>query len=87
MVSLASEPKHGYAMMEDVGQSFGVRLGPGTLYAALSRLDAQGLIEPVPSESRRRPYRLTETGAAALQAALLDLQRLAASGLKRLATS
>ena len=35
--SLASGPKHGYAMMEDIAQCSGTRLEPGTLYGALSR--------------------------------------------------
>lgn len=87
MTSLAIEPRHGYAMMQDVQRSYGVHLGPGTLYTALSRLEEQGLIEPVASDDRRRPYRLTEKGTAVLRAHLTELQRFAASGLKRLASS
>lgn len=87
MTSLASGPKHGYALMEDIRHSYQARLGPGTLYAALSRLDAQGLIEAVPADTRRRPYRLTESGLGALHAALSELHRFAEAGLNRLATS
>ncbi|MGH2442884.1 MAG: PadR family transcriptional regulator, partial [Chloroflexota bacterium] len=79
--------QHGYAMMRDIRRSYGVRLGPGTLYTALSRLEEQGLIEALPSSDRRRPYRLTESGAALLRAHLTELQLFAASGLKRLASS
>jgi DNA-binding PadR family transcriptional regulator len=87
LISLADGPKHGYAMMEDVERLAGVRLGPGTLYGALARLERLGLIEPVASDDRRRPYRLTQSGAAVLQAELGQLRRLAAAGLRRLATA
>ena len=61
--SLAGGSKHGYALTKDIEAFAGVRLAPGTLYEALSRLEGQGLIEAVESHDRRRPYRLTATGA------------------------
>ncbi|MBI3968906.1 MAG: helix-turn-helix transcriptional regulator [Chloroflexi bacterium] len=85
LVSLAGEAKHGYAIMEDVERLCGVRLGPGTLYGAIARLESRGLIEPVPTNDRRRPYRLTGTGVATLQTQLDGLQRVANAGLRRLA--
>jgi DNA-binding PadR family transcriptional regulator len=87
LVSLADGPKHGYAMMEDVRQVANVRLGPGTLYGAIARLDRLGLVEPLPSENRRRPYRLTHAGAGVLNAELSSLRRIAETGLRRLATT
>lgn len=83
--SLAEGPKHGYGMMTDIESMIGVRLGPGTLYGALTRLEATGLIETLPAEQRRRPYRLTDKGAAALREQLDLLQKLATTGLNRLA--
>ncbi|MFI5067716.1 MAG: PadR family transcriptional regulator [Streptosporangiales bacterium] len=83
--SLAGGAKHGYALTKDIETFAGVRLAPGTLYEALSRLEAQALIEPLPSDNRRRPYRLTADGAAALQAHLDDQRRVAEVGLRRLA--
>ena len=56
--SLADGSKHGYALTKDIEAFAGVRLAPGTLYEALSRLEGQGLIEAVESHDRRRPYRL-----------------------------
>src|ERR1019366_3159303 len=53
--SLADGPKHGYALTKDIEEFAGVRLAPGTLYEALSRLDGQGLIEALESSDRRRP--------------------------------
>ena len=85
LTSLAGGAKHGYAIVQDVEALAGVRLGPGTLYAALARLEERGLIAPLPSANRRRPYRLTDDGAAALRAHLAPLGRVAAAGLERLA--
>ncbi len=76
LASLAEGPKHGYSIMQDVEGFTGSPLGPGTLYAALSRLEERGLIEALPSSDRRRPYRLTERGQAILQAQLDRLTSL-----------
>ena len=78
LTSLAEGPKHGYAITVDVEQLSGVRLGPGTLYGALSRLEGRGLIEAMPPEDRRRPYRLTGAGSAALARELQTLEHVAA---------
>ena len=85
--SLADGPKHGYALTKDVEQFAGLRLAPGTLYEALSRLEGQGLIEALDSDDRRRPYQLTAAGATALRAHLDDQRRVADVGLSRLARS
>ena len=85
MASLAGGSKHGYAITRDVEELAGVRLGPGTLYGALARLEERGLIEPLPGEDRRRPYRLTGAGATSLQEQLTALERVARTGLQRLA--
>ncbi len=83
--SLADGPKHGYALTKDIETFAGIRLAPGTLYEALSRLESQKLIEAVPSEDRKRPYKLTATGAAALRAHLDAQRQTAEVGLRRLA--
>jgi DNA-binding PadR family transcriptional regulator len=85
--SLADGAKHGYALTKDIEQFAGVRLAPGTLYEALSRLEGQGLIEALASDDRRRPYQLTAAGALALRAHLDDQRRVADVGLGRLARS
>jgi len=82
--SLAEGPKHGYALIKDVEEFAGVTLGPGTLYGALGRLENQGLIEAVGAQGRRRPYRLTASGTAALHAQLDSQRRVAEIGLRRL---
>jgi DNA-binding PadR family transcriptional regulator len=84
LTSLAEGPKHGYAITTDVEEFSGVRLGPGTLYGALSRLESRGLIEALPAEERRRPYRLTAAGSTALEHDLKELQAVTRQGLDRL---
>jgi DNA-binding PadR family transcriptional regulator len=85
LTSLASGPKHGYAMIQDIEQIYGVELGAGTLYAAIARLEQRGLIEALPAEERRRPYQLTNAGAEVLHAQLAHLQQFVTIGLQRLA--
>jgi DNA-binding PadR family transcriptional regulator len=85
--SLADGPKHGYALTKDIEDFAEVRISPGTMYEALGRLERQGLIEPVASHDRRRPYKLTATGAVALRAHLDVQRRVADVGLRRLRSS
>jgi len=84
LASLAGGEKHGYAMMEDIQTMTGVHLGPGTLYGALSRLEQDGLIEALPADERRRPYRLTAPGVTFLRKYLASLKKIVSLGLKRL---
>jgi DNA-binding PadR family transcriptional regulator len=84
LLALGDGPKHGYAIMAEARKLTGEPLGPGTLYATLSRLEARGLIEPLPAEDRRRPYRLTADGAAVLQAQLVAIEGIVQAGLARL---
>ena len=87
LVSLSDGAKHGYAMMTDIEATTGRPMGPGTLYAALARLEGRGLIEPLPPVERRRPYKLTGVGASILEEQLSEMQSLASLGLQRLAES
>jgi DNA-binding PadR family transcriptional regulator len=87
LVSLAGGEKHGYAMMEDIEVMCGARLGPGTLYGALARLEKRGLVEPLASRERRKPYRITAAGASALEGRLREIEGFARAGLGRLTTA
>ncbi len=82
--SLAGGDKHGYAMMEDIERFAGVRLGPGTLYGAITRLEKCGWIRPLNSKDRRRPYTITSTGREHLEDQLANLGRVVRAGLRRL---
>jgi len=84
LTSLAEGPKHGYALIQDIKGFSGVQLGPGTLYGALDRLERLGLIEGLPSEDRRHPYRVTPSGVMALRSHLDALERVSVTGRLRL---
>ena len=84
LASLADGPKHGYAMIDEIERMSGLRLGPGTLYGAITRLDQQGLIEPLAVDERRQPYKLTAAGRRALRAKLLAMKQVALAGLRKL---
>lgn len=82
--SLAGGSKHGYAILADIETFAGGRMGPGTLYAAITRLVDKGWIAPESASGRQRPYRLTATGAACLERLLKNMRRVVRIGLERL---
>jgi DNA-binding PadR family transcriptional regulator len=82
--SLAGGDKHGYAMMEDIERFAGIRLGPGTLYGAITRLETLGWIRPVGPTDRRQPYTITSDGRQYLRSQLANLGRVVRTGLRRL---
>lgn len=84
LASLSDGPKHGHAMIEDIARLCGTRLGPGTLYGAIARLEQLGWIAPLPPEDRRRPYRITAEGVRVLRAKLATLRQFTKAGLRRL---
>lgn len=81
LLSLADGDRHGYGIMQDVeARTAGeIRLGPGTLYGAVKRMRADGLIAEAGSaaakDARRRSYTLTTLGRAV---AVAEAARLAA---------
>jgi DNA-binding PadR family transcriptional regulator len=84
LTSLAGGTKHGYALIKGIKDFSGVQLGPGTLYGALDRLEWLGLIEALPAEDRRHPYRITAAGVAALRVYLDSIERVSVTGRLRL---
>jgi DNA-binding PadR family transcriptional regulator len=84
LASVAQEPRHGYAITQDVEATMGIRLSAGTLYAVISRLESRGLIEPLPADDRRRPYRITADGARVLADATARMQKVAGVAASRL---
>jgi DNA-binding PadR family transcriptional regulator len=84
LASLAGGDKHGYAIMEDVQQFAGVRLGPGTLYGAITRLEEKGWIRPLAGEDRRRPYTITSAGRTWLTEQVSSLDAIVKTASRRL---
>jgi DNA-binding PadR family transcriptional regulator len=87
MTSLAGGPKHGYALLKDIEVFAGAKLGPGTLYGGISRLEDRGLIEALEPAGKTRPYRLTPAGREALASALEELGAVVRVGSTRLSLS
>jgi DNA-binding PadR family transcriptional regulator len=87
LISLSNGSKHGYAIQTDVREFSGSSLGPGTLYSILPRLERLGLIDALPAENRRRPYRITAEGAVVLREQLTRLRGVTEAGLGRLEVS
>lgn len=91
LTALAGPPLHGYGVMRQVAVLSGgrVRLSAGTLYAALDRLTAEGLIavdrEEAVDGRVRRYYALTERGGTALREEAARLSSNAEAAVKRLA--
>ena len=84
LASLADGDKHGYAMMEDIERFAAIKLGPGTLYGAIARLEQSGWIAPVPSTDRRQPYTLTALGRQSLAGEVAALDSVIRTAKKRL---
>ena len=90
LTALAGGSQHGYGIVTDVAQiSAGrVQLKAGTLYAALDRLTAEGLIEPdreeIVDNRLRRYYRITREGAERLAEEADRLRANASAALVRL---
>jgi DNA-binding PadR family transcriptional regulator len=95
LLALAARDRHGYLIRKAVEQQTdgAIRLGPGTVYAAIRRLEDEGLIEESSQrpdadldDQRRRYYRLTRSGREALRAETERMQATVAFALKQLKT-
>ena len=84
LMSLAGGAKHGHALLKDIEEFAGVKLGPGALYGAITRLEERGLIEPLESDDRRRPYQLTAAGSQVLSDSVTHMRELVEVGQARL---
>ncbi len=87
LTSLAGSPKHGYALIKDIEDFAGVKLGAGTLYGALASLEKAGLVAALPAQERRRPYEITAAGREQLRVRLSEAARIAEVGLRRIAAA
>jgi DNA-binding PadR family transcriptional regulator len=94
LLALADGERHGYGIMREVERIThgATRMGPGTLYGTIKRLQASGLIEesderpdPELDDERRRYYRMTRLGMQVLEAESARMAGLvAAARLKRI---
>jgi len=92
LTSLAGQPRHGYALIQDIELLSGgrVRMSTGTLFGALRRLLEDGWIEPFEQEDtsrQKQAYRLTGVGRRQLELELDRMKQLTRAGLARLRAS
>lgn len=80
LMNLANDAKHGYAMQRDIAHFADRRLGPGTLYGAIARLEEAGLIEALPDDERGKPYAMTDHGRTELVSRLEAMRRVVKEG-------
>ncbi|MEN6293371.1 MAG: PadR family transcriptional regulator [Methanobacterium sp.] len=74
LISL-NKPRHGYGIMQHVEKLTNgrIKIGAGTMYGNLSRMEKEGLITSVAEEDRKKIYELSEKGKSVLK---LELERL-----------
>ena len=76
------EPRHGYGIMqyvEEVTQGR-IKIGPGTMYGTLSKLEHEGLIAQEREEDRKKIYRLNDKGKKVIELEILRLKELVKIG-------
>ena len=85
LVAVSGEELHGYAILQDVATrtNGAVQIGAGTLYRSIHRMLEQGLLvesserpDPELDDERRRYYRITPLGTAAVRAEAARLAEL-----------
>ncbi|MFG3532249.1 methyltransferase domain-containing protein [Streptomyces sp. NPDC047917] len=76
LCALTDGPLHGYAINAAIEQVSGHRLGPGSLYGALARLEAKQLVKPLEGKGRQRPVCLTPAGRELLEREAHSMARL-----------
>src|ERR1019366_3857460 len=80
LTSLESGAKHGYAIRQNIEETFGRAVGQGALYGALNALVAKRLIVALAPVGKKQPYEITEAGKAQLRDSLAAVRRLAEVG-------
>ncbi|MGF7118958.1 PadR family transcriptional regulator [Methanobacterium oryzae] len=77
LISL-NRQKHGYGIMQHVEEltSGRIKIGAGTMYGSLSRMEKEGLITSVAEEDRKKIYKISEKGKIVLELELARLEEL-----------
>lgn len=85
LLALGDRARHGLAIIDRIEEATKgrVKMGPGTLYGTLQKLESSGLIreideapDPSDHDTRRRYYRLTSRGERALAVETANLRLL-----------
>ena len=78
-----NKPRHGYGIMQHVEQITNgrIKLGAGTMYGTLSKMEKDNLITPVAEEERRKIYKLSNRGSRLLELEIGRLDELLQNGI------
>ena len=76
------EERHGYGAMLHIEELTAGRLkiGAGTIYGTLSKMEKDGLIITINEDDRRKTYKQTETGRKLLELEISRLEELLKNG-------
>lgn len=77
LISL-NKPKHGYGIMQHTEELTNgrIKIGAGTMYGSLSRMEKEGLITPVAEKDRKKIYKISEKGKIVLELEQARLEEL-----------
>ena len=81
-----NEPRHGYGIMQHVEEITDgrIKIGPGTIYGTLSKLEKEELILQKQETDRKKIYSLSERGKEVLMLELKRLHELVRNGMKEM---
>lgn len=81
LISL-NKPRHGYGIMQHVEEltKGRIKIGAGTMYGNLSRMEKEGLITSVAEEDRKKIYKISENGKIVVKLELARLEELLSLG-------
>ena len=76
------EPRHGYGIMQYVEEvtKGRIKIGPGTMYGTLSKLENEELIIQDREEDRKKIYRLNDKGRKVIELEIMRLKELVKIG-------
>ena len=79
LLAMADGAEHGYAIGQRVEETSGLRMGPGTIYGSIQRMERRGLVaeKSGPDSDRRRRFVMTPEGHIALRVEAARISRLA----------
>ena len=88
LISL-NKPRHGYGIMQHVNDITNerIKIGAGTMYGNLSRMEKEGLINPTAEEDRKKIYKISEKGEIVLKLEIKRLEELLNHGKREMGNS
>ena len=88
LISL-NKPRHGYGIMQHVNDITNkrIKIGAGTMYGNLSRMEKEGLINSVAEEERKKIYEISEKGKIVLKLEITRLEELLNHGKSEMGNS